>query len=235
MQGYCKNPKAASARNGCKAMIRLHQTDNHSWIVTRINSEHNHPLSESCGQKKQWGSHGEIDPLTKDFIKRLRANNVPLGRVCSIIGSTSADTAAPICKQAVRNLCARIAQEDIKDDMKKTLQLLQKMKEEDKDMKVCFQKDEEGTITSMLWCTDKNQIDYKHFGDVVTFDTTYRTNLYNLPFGIFVGVNNHFQSIIFGGVLLSHERTEDFEWTFKNFTAIMDGKQPETILRGKYR
>lgn len=78
----------------------------------------------------------------------------------------------------------------------------------------------------------KNQDDYKHFGDVVTFDTTYRTNLYNLPFGIFVGVNNHYQSIIFGGVLLSNKTTEDFEWTFKNFVEIMRGKQPETILTG---
>jgi hypothetical protein len=67
---------------------------------------------------------------------------------------------------------------------------------------------------------------------VVTFDTTYRTNLYNLPFGIFVGVNNHYQSIIFGGVLLRHERTEDFEWEFSNFIEIMGGKQPQTILTG---
>ena len=51
------------------------------------------------------------------------------------------------------------------------------------------------TLKSMLWCTGKNRMDYKNFGDVFTFDTTYRTNLYSLPFGIFVGVNCHFQSI----------------------------------------
>jgi hypothetical protein len=85
----------------------------------------------------------------------------------------------------------------------------------------------------MIWCTGKNKLAYKHFGDVVTFDTTYRTNLYNLPFGIFVGVNNHYQTIIFGGVLLKHERTEDFEWTFSNFTEIMGGKKPKTILTGE--
>jgi hypothetical protein len=49
---------------------------------------------------------------------------------------------------------------------------------------------------------------YKYFGDVVTFDTTYRTNLYDMPFGLFVGVNNHFQSIILGGVVLRDEQTE---------------------------
>jgi hypothetical protein len=200
--------------------------------VTKIIPEHNHPLSDSCGQKNQWGSHGDIDPLTKDFIKKLRENNVTLGRVCSIIGVMSVSTIASVRKQAVKNLCAKLAQEDIKDNIGKTMQVLESMKREDKDMQVRFQKDDEGRITTMLWCTGKNQVDYKHFGDVVTFDTTYRTNLYNLPFGIFVGVNNHYQSIVFGGVLLRHERTEDFEWEFSNFIEIMGGKQPQTILTG---
>jgi hypothetical protein len=215
-------------------MLRLHRTENHSWIVSKIISEHNHPLSVRCGEKKQWGSHAYIDPMTKDFIRTLRANNVTLGRVCSIVGAMSADSVLPIRMQTVKNLCARMAQEDIQEDMKKkTMVLLGRMKESDPDLDVRIKTDEQGRIESMIWCTGKNKLDYKHFGDVVTFDTTYRTNLYNLPFGIFVGVNNHYQTIIFGGVLLKHERTEDFEWTFSNFTEIMGGKKPKTILTGE--
>jgi hypothetical protein len=167
--------------------------------VSTIISEHNHPLSVTCGEKKQWGSHGYIDPMTKEFIRRLRRNNVALGRVCSIMGVLSADSVVPIRKQSVKNLCARMAQEDIQDDMKKTMELLGKMKEGDPDLEVRFKTDREGRIEAMIWCTGKNQRDFRHFGDVVTFDATYRTNLYNLPFGIFVGVNNHYQTIIFGG------------------------------------
>lgn len=100
-------------------MLRLHRTENHSWIVSRIISEHNHALSVTGGEKKQWGSHGYIDPMTKEFIKRLRRNNVALGRVCSIIGVLSAESVVPIRKQSVKNLCARMAQEDMQDDMKK--------------------------------------------------------------------------------------------------------------------
>jgi hypothetical protein len=73
---------------------------------------------------------------------------------------------------------------------------------------------------------------YKQFGDAITFDTTYRTNLYDMPFGLFVGVNNNFQSIILGGVLLTNERTETFEWVFKEFVSLMGGKAPVTILIG---
>jgi hypothetical protein len=33
---------------------------------------------------------------------------------------------------------------------------------------------------------------YKFFGDAIIFDPTYKTNLYDMPFGLFVRVNNHF-------------------------------------------
>ncbi|XP_021321752.1 protein FAR1-RELATED SEQUENCE 5 [Sorghum bicolor] len=97
-------------------------------------------------------------------------------------------------------------------------------------MVVRYKVDEGGRIVHMLWCTGKNQQNYDRFGDAMTFDTTYRTNLYNMPFGLFVRVNNHFQSVVFGGVLLTSEKTEDFEWAFANFKDIMKGKEPMTIL-----
>jgi hypothetical protein len=138
----------------------------------------------------------------------------------------------PIRKEVVRTLCARLAQENIKDDIGKIMKLLNEMKEKDSEMAIKVQTDSEGRIKSMLWCTGKNRADYNHFVDVVTFDTTYRTNLYNLPFGLFIVVNNHFQSIIFGGVLLTYEKTEDLAWAFSNFIQIMEGKEPITILTG---
>jgi hypothetical protein len=94
--------------------------------------------------------------------------------------------------------------------------------------------DEKKRIRSLLFAHGSSRVNYSSFGDVVTFDTTYRTNLYNLPFGLFVGVNHHFQSIIFGGVLLTEETTDAFKWTFRNFVSIMGGRAPETILTGMF-
>ncbi|CAN6191154.1 unnamed protein product [Urochloa humidicola] len=127
-------------------------------------------------------------------------------------------------------MCAKVSHENMKSDLAKTLNLLNEMKKDDPALEVRFRVDDEGRLNSMLWCTGKNRLDYAKFGDAVTFDTTYRTNLYSLPFGLFMGVNNHFQSTIFGGVLLSTEKTEDFQWAFSNFVDIMDGKAPRTIL-----
>jgi hypothetical protein len=50
-----------------------------------------------------------------------------------------------------------------------------------------LQFDSEDQITNIV-CANANMIiDYAHFGDVVSFDTTYGTNRDTRPFGVFVG------------------------------------------------
>lgn len=214
-------------------MIRLLRTDDHGWYVSRFVEIHSHLLSESCGEKTQWNSHSSIDPLAKDFISNLRENNISSGRIYSIMGSSGTlGVGTPFRRQALRSMRAKLAQESINDDMNKTVRLLQELATKDPNFAVRLDIDEESRVKSVLWCNGKNRIDYAHFGDVVTFDTTYRTNLYNMPFGLFVGVNEHYQSTIFGGVLMRDEKIAAFEWAFKTFVEIMNGKAPDTILTG---
>jgi hypothetical protein len=49
--------------------------------------EHNHPLSLTCGEKREWKSHRDIDEGAKKVIKHLRENNVPLTKIHCILGS----------------------------------------------------------------------------------------------------------------------------------------------------
>ncbi|XP_042396864.1 protein FAR1-RELATED SEQUENCE 12-like [Zingiber officinale] len=72
--------------------------------------------------------------------------------------------------------------------------------------------------------------DYANFGDVVCFDTTYRKNNEGRPIALFVGVNHHKQSILFGAALLYDETSLTFEWLFDTLTRAMGEKKPTTIL-----
>ena len=72
--------------------------------------------------------------------------------------------------------------------------------------------------------------DYATFGDVISFDTTYRKLNDGRPFGLIVGVNNHKKTIVFGAALLYDETAESFGWLFRTFLKVMSGKHPQTIL-----
>ena len=71
------------------------------------------------------------------------------------------------------------------------------------------------------------------FGDVLTFDTTYRTNRYSMPLAMFVGFNNQLQNIVFAEALIRDEKAGTFEWVFEQFITCMCGKEPITIFTGK--
>ncbi|XP_042974253.1 protein FAR1-RELATED SEQUENCE 7-like [Carya illinoinensis] len=67
--------------------------------------------------------------------------------------------------------------------------------------------DEELRLRNVFWADARSRATYEYFGDVITFDTTYLTNRYDMPFAPFVVVNHHGQSILLGAGLLSNEDT----------------------------
>ena len=73
-------------------------------------------------------------------------------------------------------------------------------------------------------------VDYKLFGDVVSFDTTYKTNKEYRPLAMFVRFNHHRESVIFGAALLYDETIDTFQWLFEAFFEAMSGKKPNTIF-----
>jgi zinc finger SWIM domain-containing protein 3 len=73
-------------------------------------------------------------------------------------------------------------------------------------------------------------MDYACFGDAVSFDTTFQTNKFEMPFAPILGTNHHKQTIIFGVALLYNETIPSFVWLFKTFLTAMSGKHPNTIF-----
>lgn len=72
-----------------------------------------------------------------------------------------------------------------------------------------FQIDVEGQLVKKNWADWRSRMTYKYFGDV-TFDSTYLTNRYKMPFVLFTGFNHHQQLILLGCALLWDETKDIF-------------------------
>jgi zinc finger SWIM domain-containing protein 3 len=68
------------------------------------------------------------------------------------------------------------------------------------------------------------------FGDVVSFDTTFQTNKFEMSFAPILGTNHHKQTIFFGVALLFNESIPSFIWLFQTFLEAMSDKHPSTIF-----
>ena len=70
--------------------------------------------------------------------------------------------------------------------------------------------DDESRLCGLFWADGMMREDYNIFGDVVVFDTTFRTNRYELVCAPIVEVNNHWSNTMFGWAFLANEQTETF-------------------------
>uniref|UniRef100_A0A803ML54 MULE transposase domain-containing protein n=1 Tax=Chenopodium quinoa TaxID=63459 RepID=A0A803ML54_CHEQI len=93
-----------------------------------------------------------------------------------------------------------------------------------------FRLNKEGKLRALFWRDSMMREDYSIYGDVVVFDTTYRTNRYNLICALIVGINNHWKNCMFGCAFIGDEKIESFVWLLETFKKSMGGKCPISIF-----
>ncbi|KAL8507443.1 hypothetical protein ACS0TY_018113 [Phlomoides rotata] len=82
-------------------------------------------------------------------------------------------------------------------DANSMIEILYEQASQETDFFFRIRHDDMGRLCSVFWRDSMMREDYNVYGDVVCFDTTYRTNKYNLIYASFVGLNNHRKSIFF--------------------------------------
>lgn len=148
----------------------------------------NHELLLNCAQKLHFPSHRHIDKYTRDLVSQLRENNVNLSKVYSIIGSFFGRIEnVPFTKRCLRTLCGKLSREQADEDVKKTMDIFSEMKDKDPECTYSVKVDSDSRIRTLMWTNGMSKLQYHHFGDAITFDTTYKTNVYDMPFGLLSG------------------------------------------------
>jgi zinc finger SWIM domain-containing protein 3 len=73
-----------------------------------------------------------------------------------------------------------------------------------------YKTDGKGHLKGLFWCDSQCLLDYATFMDVVIFDSTYKTNRYNMPLFLLLGVNHHGSIVLFACGIISRETIESY-------------------------
>uniref|UniRef100_A0A453S377 MULE transposase domain-containing protein n=1 Tax=Aegilops tauschii subsp. strangulata TaxID=200361 RepID=A0A453S377_AEGTS len=90
--------------------------------------------------------------------------------------------------------------------------------------------DDKGRLVHVFWADATCRKNYALFGELVSFDSTYSTNQYNMIFTPFTGINHHKASVCFGAVMLHDEKADSYKWLFRTFLKAMGGSAPRFII-----
>ncbi|XP_004494023.1 protein FAR-RED IMPAIRED RESPONSE 1-like [Cicer arietinum] len=191
--------------NNCPVKIVIKLDKDGLWYITKFEPGHIHETSPT--KARLFKANKKMN-LRKITIQINDDAGVRINKTFqSLVKDAGRHENVPFCERDVRNYVNKerraIGKEDLDDDFH---------------------------VRNVFWADARSRAAYEYFGDVVTFDTTYLTNKYDMHFATFVGVNHHGQSTLLGCGLLSGEDTNSFVWLFKSWLHFMLGKAPLGIV-----
>ncbi|KAL8171327.1 hypothetical protein V2J09_023131 [Rumex salicifolius] len=220
-------------RCGCLARLKISCRHVGKYRVTDFVAKHNHGMASPAKihlfrshRRMSTSQASEVDMDDVPGIATRNAYVYMASQAGGCLGSSGVD---------VRNYLPGKRSVEMKSgDTRVVLAYLQSMMAEDPSFFYAIQVDEDDLITNIFWADSRMMTDYEDFGDVVCFDTTYLKQKDGRPLALFLGVNNHKQSTIFGVALLYDETSESFVWLFDTFSKAMGGKKPKTVLTDEH-
>ncbi|RVW17997.1 Protein FAR1-related sequence 5 [Vitis vinifera] len=195
-------------RVGCEAAFRvgLNRKDG-KWIVKEFIGDHNHNLVDAINTQFL-RSHRTISNPDKAQVDVLRKVGVKTTQIMDyMVKQSGGHEHVGFTQKDIYNHVDAMRRSEIKDgDAEAALAYLCGKAEMDSSFFYKFNIDEESRLANLFWADSTARMDYACFGDVLAFDTTYRTNAYKKPLVVLVGVNHHHQTVVFGCALLIDER-----------------------------
>ncbi|XP_043713489.1 protein FAR1-RELATED SEQUENCE 5-like [Telopea speciosissima] len=226
--GKVKRPRAVT-RVGCKAMLVVKIQESGKWVVSGFEKEHNHELVPP-DKVHCLRSHRHVSGSAKSLIDTLQGAGIgPSGIMSVLIKEYGGITNVGFTERDCRNYMRSSRQRTLGGDTQILLDYLKHMHAQNPAFFYAIQGDEDQCLSNIFWADPKARSNYTYFGDTVTFDTTYRSNRYRLPYAPFTGVNHHGQPVLFGCALLVNESEASFVWLFKTWLTAMSGRAPVSI------
>ncbi|XP_057463795.1 protein FAR-RED IMPAIRED RESPONSE 1-like [Actinidia eriantha] len=205
----------------CPARLNLSICRDEKWRLNKVILEHNHV--NSPGKSRFYKSYRVLDEQVKRKLELNDKAGIKLHKTYdSLQIEAGGHENLPFLPKDCRNHLNKVRRQLLKEgDAEAMHNYFMKMKTDNSDFFFAMDLDDEGRLRNVFWADARSRAACKEFGDIVTFDTTYLVNKYDMPFAPFVGVNHHGQSILLGCGLISHEDIKSFSWLFKTWMTCM--------------
>ncbi|CAI8591595.1 unnamed protein product [Vicia faba] len=223
-----------SSRCACQAYLRISKTTEFGppeWRVTGFANHHNHDLLEP-NQVRFLPAYRTISDADKNRILMFAKTGISVHQMIRLMELEKCVEPGylPFTEKDVRNLLQSFRKLDPEEETLDLLRMCKNIKEKDPNFKFEYTLDANNRLQNIAWSYASSIQLYDIFGDAVVFDTTHRLTAFDMPLGIWVGINNYGMPCFFGCVLLRDETLRSFSWATKAFLGFMSGKAPQTIL-----
>nr|XP_045084586.1 protein FAR1-RELATED SEQUENCE 5-like [Aegilops tauschii subsp. strangulata] len=215
------------AKTDCKVIMVISEKGG-MWEITRQQLEHNHELTPNS---RFFRSHKYMSDEEKCLIRVLKHTNLETRRIVAVLAYLRGGMDhLPYTKKHVTNYAATINRDITNSDMMEVVQMFNKKQTENPGFCYSFELDGENKVRSLFWADVRSRMMYDVCGDCISFDTTFLTNTYNLPFAPLVGISPHGNTYLFACAFIVNETKETFAWLFEQFLMAMGGKHPISII-----
>lgn len=208
-----------SSRCGCQAYMRISKNSDlglPEWRVTGFVNHHNHELLEP-NQVRFLPAYRTISDADKSRILMFAKTGISVQQMMRLLELEKCVEPGylPFTEKDVRNLLQSFRKVDPEDESIDLLRMCRNIKERDPNFKYDFTLDCNNRLENIAWSYASSIQSYEIFGDAVVFDTTHCLTAFDMPMGIWVGVNNYGMPCFFGCVLLREENVRSFSWALK--------------------
>ncbi|KAH6806027.1 hypothetical protein C2S51_030858 [Perilla frutescens var. frutescens] len=215
-------------RTNCQAKLRVSRAYGGPWKVIYFEKNHNHELVPP-EQSYLLRSYRKLSHAKKSVLEAMHAAGIGISRACKFMEDEygGPQNVGFIRKDAYAHIATVKKKTKVENgDANALLDFFIKKSHTEPFFYWDVQLDDDGRLMNFFFRDSRCVVDYESFGDVLSVDTTFKTNRYDLVCAPFVGINHHTNNVMFGMGFLSDETISSFEWLFKSFLESMNGKEP---------
>lgn len=208
-----------SSRCNCEAQMVIKKDVKSGlaqWVVVQFSNVHNHELLDS-NEVRYLPAYRNISAVDRERILALSkagCNVHLIMRALELEKGVKPGTLT-FTERDLRNFLQSSKNLNEENEGAELLKVCKSMKEKNPDFRYDYTLDESNKLENIAWSYGESISAYKVFGDVVVFDTSYHLYAYNRPLGVWLGVDNHGNTIFFGCVILRDETSHSYTWALQ--------------------